>query len=107
MGETIGILSLKGGVGKTSSVVALGDALSGFGKKALLIDGNLSAPNLGLHLNIIEPETTLHHVLDRGANIKDAIHERGDLDVIPSSIFSRGKVNPFKLRDKIKFLKKK
>ncbi|MBU1129563.1 MAG: AAA family ATPase, partial [Nanoarchaeota archaeon] len=33
MGKTIGVLSLKGGVGKTSSVVALGSALATLGKK--------------------------------------------------------------------------
>ena len=43
MGKIIGVLSLKGGVGKTSSVVALGDAMADFGKKVLLVDGNLRA----------------------------------------------------------------
>ncbi|MBU2052817.1 MAG: AAA family ATPase, partial [Nanoarchaeota archaeon] len=42
--KTIGIISLKGGVGKTSIVVALGSAIADFGKSVLLIDGNLSAP---------------------------------------------------------------
>ena len=107
MGKTIGIVSLKGGVGKTSIVSALGAAIAGFDKKVLLIDGNLSAPNLGLHLNIIEPETTLHHVLSRKANMRDAIHQLDNLDVIASSIFFRTNVNPLLLKDKIKYLKKK
>lgn len=107
MGKVIGVLSLKGGVGKTSVVSALGSAIAGFNKKVLLIDGNLSAPNLGLHLGIVDPEKTLNHVLNRESNIKDAIHEVGDLDVIPSSIFNRTVVNPLKLKDRIKFLKKK
>jgi septum site-determining protein MinD len=107
MGKTIGIVSLKGGVGKTSVVSALGAAIAGFGKNVLLIDGNLSAPNLGLHLNIINPEVSLHHVLAGISNINDSIHSLGDFDVIPSSIFNRVQVNPLKLKDKIKFLKKK
>ncbi len=107
MGKTIGIVSLKGGVGKTSVVTALGAALADFNKKVLLIDGNLSTPNLGLHLNLIEPETTLHHVLNRKANIKDAIYEFGNLDVIPASIFGRENINPLKLKERIRFLKRK
>ena len=107
MGKTIGVLSLKGGVGKTSIVTSLGDAIAGFDKKVLLVDGNLSAPNLGLHLNIINPETTLHHVLAREANIIDAVHKLDNFDVIPSSIFYRSVINPLLLKDKIKNLKRK
>lgn len=107
MGKTIGIVSLKGGVGKTSVVTALGGAMAGFGKKVLLIDGNLSAPNLGLHLNIVNPDTTLHHVLSRDARVRDAIYELGCFDVIPASIFGRHELNPLKLKDRIKSLKRK
>src|SRR3989344_5905846 len=107
MGKTIGVLSLKGGVGKTSSVVALGDAMADFGKKVLLIDGNFSAPNLGLHLNIIDPSITLNHVLARKTHVKDSIHKAGKFDVIPSSVFNNLKLNPLELRDKIKPMKKR
>jgi MinD-like ATPase involved in chromosome partitioning or flagellar assembly len=105
MGDVIGIVSLKGGVGKTSTVVSLGAAIATFGKKVLLIDGNLSAPNLGLHLNIIDPEITLHHVLSRKAKIKDSIQKMGEFDLIPASIVFNRKVNPLNLKDKIKHLK--
>ena len=107
MGKTIGVISLKGGVGKTSVVASLGAALSEFGKKVLLIDGNLSSPTLGLHLNIIDPEKTLHHVLSRKSNTSEAIYETMGLDVMPSSIFERLEVNPLKLKDRIKGLKRK
>ncbi len=107
MGKVIGVISLKGGVGKTSTVVALGDAIAGFGKNVLLIDANFSSPNLGLHLNVIDPELTLHHVLNREANIRDAIYKLENFDMIPSSIFYQMNINPLKLRDKIKTLKKK
>ncbi|MBI4116737.1 AAA family ATPase [Candidatus Pacearchaeota archaeon] len=106
MGKTIGVMSLKGGVGKTSSVVALGDAISELGKKALLIDGNLSAPNLGLHLNLLG-FPTLHHVLARRANIRDSIHKMENFDIIPSSILYSSKLNPLELRDRISPLKKR
>ncbi|MFC1710571.1 AAA family ATPase [Nanoarchaeota archaeon] len=107
MGKTIGVLSLKGGVGKTSVVAALGAAISSFDKKVLLIDGNFSAPNLGLHLNIVDPEITIHHVFKNKAHPRDAVYKCGDFDVVPAEVFNRSNINPLKLRDKIKFLKKK
>jgi len=106
MGKIIGVVSLKGGVGKTSVVAALGTAISDFGKKVLLIDGNLSSPSLGLHLGIVEPETTLHHVLNRKAEARDAIYDYGNLHVMPASIFEKMEINPFLLKDKIKNLKR-
>lgn len=105
MATNIGIVSLKGGVGKTSSVVSLGQALADFGKKVLLVDANFSAPNLGIHLNLIDPETTLHHVLDKTANLLDSIYVVNDLHVLPSSLYSNRIINPMKLRDKLKSVK--
>jgi len=107
MGKIIGIISLKGGVGKTSIVSSLGAAISGFDKKVLVIDGNLSTGTLGLHLNVIEPDVTLNHVLGRKANITEAIYKLKNFDVIFSSMFKQIKVNPLKLKDKIKSLKRK
>lgn len=107
MGKSIGILSLKGGVGKTSIVSSLGAAISEFQKKVLLVDANLSAPNLGLHFNIVDPEVTLHHVLAGLAHIKDSIHNLKNFDLIPASMFERKKVNALKLKDKLKDIKNK
>lgn len=107
MTKVIGILSLKGGVGKTSTVTALGDAMSDFNKKVLLVDGNLSAPNLGMHLNVIDPKVTLHHVLRGEANPIDAVHKLENFDMIPASLYNRSQVNPLKLKDKLKGLKRR
>lgn len=107
MGKTIGVVSLKGGAGKTSVVASLGSALSELGKKVLLIDGNLSSPTLGLHLNIVDPEKTVHSVLNRLVNPKEAIYEcEGGFSIMPSSIFNNSKVSPLKLKDRIKNLKR-
>ena len=106
MGKIIGVVSLKGGVGKTSAVVSLGAALSEMGKKVLLVDGNLSSPTLGLHLKIVNPEKTLHHVLSRTANARDAIYEYGGIHLMPASIFERIQVSPLKLKDNISGLKR-
>ena len=107
MGKIFGVLSIKGGVGKTTITIALGDAISNFGKKVLLIDANLSMPNLGIHLKILNPEKTLHDVLNRTANIEEAIHKLENFDVLPSSIFTTTKINPFDLKTKIRGLKRK
>ena len=107
MGKTIGILSLKGGVGKTSAVLSLGSAISTFEKRVLLVDGNFSAPNLGIHLNVIEPEVTVHHILNGDGNIEDAIIniDNPNLDILPASIIYRSRINPFKLKEKIRLLR--
>lgn len=105
-GKIIGIISLKGGVGKTSSVSNLGAALaSEFGKKVLVIDANFTAPNLGLHLGLVEPGTTIHDVLLDKAEINDAIYEHeSGFHFIPGAYISR-KIKPFKLKQKISYLK--
>jgi len=106
MAQIIGIVSLKGGVGKTSSVAALGDAMAGFGKKVLLVDGNLSAPNLGMHLNILDPKITLHHVLARQARPSEAIYNLDNFDLMPASFSSKLEFSPLKLKDRINYLRK-
>lgn len=106
MGKVIGIVSLKGGVGKTSSVVSIGASLVDRGKKVLLIDGNLSAPNLGLHLDIIAPMKTIHHVLSGDEDIKDSIYEVHGMDVIPASVFHNySDIDPMLLKSKIRELR--
>jgi len=107
MAKTIGIMSLKGGVGKTSIVAGLGSALAELGKKVLLIDANFSAPNLGIHFNLIEPEVAIQHVLGRKSNISDAIYNVGGLDIMPAEIFSKLNFSPMRLRERINPLKRK
>lgn len=105
-GKIIGIISLKGGVGKTSSVSNLGAALaSDFGKKVLVVDANFSAPNLALHLGLVKPKATIHDVLLKRANINEAIYEHeSGFHLIPGAYLSR-KINPYKLKQKIGHLR--
>lgn len=105
-GKIIGIISLKGGVGKTTAVANLGAALaSEFNKKVLVIDANFSAPNLALHLGLVDPEVTIQDVLLNRANAEEAIHQHeAGFHLIPAAYISR-KVNPFQLKKKINHLR--
>jgi MinD-like ATPase involved in chromosome partitioning or flagellar assembly len=111
MSKTIGIVSIKGGVGKTSAVTSLGAALANqFNKKVLLVDANFSSPTLGFHIGLYNPEITLHHVLDGKANAKEAVYETDyGFDVIPGALVydNKAKINPFRLAEKIRDLKRK
>jgi len=107
MGKSIGLISIKGGVGKTTLSASLAvDLANRFGKKVLLVDGNYSAPNLGLHMDVVKPKKTIHDVLAGKAKLKDAIHNVHGVDVIPGSL-SPGNVNVMKLRDKLRHAKSK
>ena len=106
MSKVIGIIAIKGGVGKTSCSANLGAALAyEFNKRVLLVDANFSAPNLALHFGLADPEATLHDTLSNKANIGDAIYEYDkNLHIIPGSMLNE-KINPFKLREKLHKLK--
>lgn len=105
MGKIIGVVSLKGGVGKTSAVCSLGEAISRQGKKVLLVDGNFSAPNLSLYLDM-DHNNSVQDVLRNKVNMRDAIYKAGSFDVMPSMVFYNHKMSPLKLKDKLKYLRK-
>lgn len=87
--RVIGIVAIKGGVGKTTTVSNLGVLLaSEYNIHCLVVDANISVPNLGLHLNIVDPQTTLQDILSDGnRSLTEAVyvHDSG-LHVIPGSM---------------------
>ncbi len=100
--KIFGVVALKGGVGKTTVVSNLGASLSrDYGKKVLMIDANFSTPHLGLHLGLLAPKYTLHHVLNNEHSIFEAIyqHELG-FHIIPGKLAPFG-TEPLGLRDKL------
>ena len=106
MVKVIGLISLKGGVGKTTLAASIASSLANnYGKKVLLVDANYSAPNLGLHMDIISPEGSIHDVL-AGSKVSSAIHEKYGVDVIPGNFFYNRKVNLLNLRDRLAAVKK-
>ena len=87
MTRIIGIISGKGGVGKTTTVSNLGTALVDMGKKVIILDANVTTPNLSLHLRIPFYPITLHDVIKRKAPIEKAIYEHiSGLKIIPASL---------------------
>jgi len=87
MSKVFVITSGKGGVGKTSTAINLGAAINYFGKDVLVIDGNLSTPNIGIHLNSPEVPINLNHILLKKAEVFEAIYEhKSGMKIIPSSL---------------------
>ncbi|MFW5704852.1 MAG: cell division ATPase MinD [Nanoarchaeota archaeon] len=74
MGKLIVVSSGKGGVGKTTTSVNLASALAKQGKNVILVDGNLTTPNVGLHLGLTKFPVTMNDVLKGEAALTDAIY---------------------------------
>ena len=87
MAKVITIASGKGGVGKTTSAINIGAALNYFGKEVVIVDANLTTPNVGLHLGAPIVPVNLNHVLNGKAKVIDAVYEHeSGTKVIPSSL---------------------
>jgi len=87
MKRIIVITSGKGGVGKTTTAINLGAAMNYFGKDVLIIDGNLTTPNVGIHLNSPEVPINLNHVLSGKADTFEAVYEHeSGIKIMPSSL---------------------
>tara|TARA_Y100000034_G_C6848545_1_gene384679 strand:+ start:615 stop:1391 length:777 start_codon:yes stop_codon:yes gene_type:complete len=105
MKKIIVITSGKGGVGKTTTAINLGAAINHFNKDSLIVDGNLSTPNLGVYLGSPEVPVNLNHVLLNKADVDEAVYEHeSGIKIIPSSlsITELKKIKP----EKIKHFKK-
>ena len=87
MKKIIVIASGKGGVGKTTTAINLGTAMKYFNHDVLIIDANMSTPNVGIHLNSPEVPINLNHILQKKAHPYEAVytHESG-IKIIPSSL---------------------
>ncbi len=109
MQKVIVITSGKGGVGKTTTAINLGAAMNYFGENVLIVDGNLSTPNVGIHLNSPEAPITLNHVLSKKADPMEAVYEHSSgIKIMPSSLSVKElrKIRPQKIKDFKKDFKK-
>jgi septum site-determining protein MinD len=107
--KLITITSGKGGVGKTTTAINLGAALNGFGKEVIIVDANLTTPNVGLHLGAPIVPVNLNHVLLGKAKVSDAIYEHeSGTKIVPSSLSVKElrRLNHRKLKDVAKKFRK-
>lgn len=87
MSKLIVITSGKGGVGKTTTAINLGAAINYFGEEVLIIDGNITTPNVGLHLGSPEVPINLNHILTGKAEPFEAVYEHeSGIKILPSSL---------------------
>ena len=83
----ISLLNQKGGVGKTTSTVNIGQGLSLLGKKVLLLDLDPQAHlTYSLGIKAHELEKTVFELLKGEATLDQVIQTRGALHVIPSTL---------------------
>jgi septum site-determining protein MinD len=109
MGKVFVITSGKGGVGKTTTAINLAAALNSFKENALVVDANLTTPNIGIYLGAPVVPIGLSHVLAGKADLNDAIYEHeSGTKVVPSSLSIKEleKIKPEKLSDVSKKLRK-
>ncbi|RLI90917.1 MAG: septum site-determining protein MinD [Candidatus Altiarchaeales archaeon] len=87
MSHIIGVVSGKGGVGKTTFSINLAAALAEFGQESIVIDLDIENPNISLQLGVPPMPLTLQDALDGSVRIRHSIfyHPVG-LKIIPSSI---------------------
>jgi len=84
--RSFAVIGGKGGVGKTTVTSNVSAFLASLGYKVIAVDGNLTTPNLGLHLGLHLAPVTIHDVL-KGEDISKAIypHPLG-IKVLPGSL---------------------
>src|SRR3989338_1780316 len=108
MTKFIDFVSGKGGVGKTTSSLNVGQSLASMGKEVILVDANIVTPNLAIQLGFVNPEGTLNKFLRKEKSLKEItyLHESG-ISLIPASpsLSEYQKTNPQKLNKLFDLLK--
>lgn len=87
--RVIGIVSGKGGVGKTTTAINVGAALSTkFNKSVAVVDCNITTPHLGLSLGLVHDSiNTLNESLKDKKNTADIEHNySSNFTIVPSSL---------------------
>ncbi|MEM0333140.1 MAG: P-loop NTPase [Candidatus Aenigmatarchaeota archaeon] len=82
----IGIVSGKGGVGKTTIASNLSYYLSLFGKRVTLIDCNITTSHLNFNFGLFTPYNNLNDVLRGDKELTEVIYKYGNLSIIPASL---------------------
>jgi septum site-determining protein MinD len=86
--RTIGVVSAKGGVGKTVTTLNLSAALMKMGRSVIAVDADVKMSGLALQLGMYHFPLTLNDILNQNIPILEAlyIHSTG-LRIIPASLY--------------------
>ncbi len=106
--KVITIASAKGGVGKTTVTVNLAYALNQLGEDVIILDANITAPNIYLHLGIPKMKNTLHDVLQGKISLRKAVYLlQSGVKIVSTGISVRDltRKSKVKLEEAIKDLK--
>jgi cell division ATPase MinD len=89
MPKVIGIVSGKGGVGKTTVTMNLSSAFNQLNLNTVVIDADTKMAGMSIQLGMYNYPVTLNDLLKENSNVFDAIysHQSG-LKIIPSSFFN-------------------
>ncbi|MFB6221334.1 MAG: AAA family ATPase [Halolamina sp.] len=102
MVEALAVASGKGGVGKTTSTLALGMALAA-DHDVTVVDADTGLANLCFHTGLADADTTLQDLLlaDRSASVDEAVYERFGLSLVPcgTSLAAFREADPTRLQD--------
>ena len=97
MVRVIGVISGKGGVGKTTTAVNLAATLnSRFNKNVVVVDCNVTTPHVSLSLGIVHDSlSTLNEVLLGKKEVNDVMHTFAPgFNVIPASLSAQKARHP-------------
>lgn len=90
MAKVYAIISGKGGAGKTTTTINLGTCFNQLGEDVIIVDANLTTPNIGIHLGAPIVPITINHVLNGQAKPEDAIYEHeSGTKIMPASLSLR------------------
>jgi MinD-like ATPase involved in chromosome partitioning or flagellar assembly len=108
-GLALGVFSAKGGVGKTTCVVNLGAAIAQKLKnRVIIVETNMTASNLGLHLGILDPPVVIQDLIFGKIKVDDAILTTDyGLHLIPGSVAFTDEIGSIDLNNIIDDLRKK
>ena len=111
MARTIGIISGKGGVGKTTMALNIASALSRhYGMRTALVDCNLTTSHIGLHLGNYNYPKTINHVLRGEAEMDEVVYDLDyNMSLVPASIslHELDGIDIIHLKDRVKELAEK
>ena len=85
MTKLICVTGGKGGVGKTTTAVNLASSLQKLGSDSLLVDANISTPNVHHHLGAMGINRNLHHAIDGHTHISQVVYKHhSGLRLVPT-----------------------